>query len=112
VTKHPTTEWTTQQIVEAFPWDSAPRYLLRDRDGVYGQVFRRRVAGLGIEEIVTAPQSPWQNPFAERVIGSIRRECLDHVIVFSKGHLRRLLTSYVDYYHRWRMLHGVGHGCA
>ena len=104
VTEHPTAEWTTQQIVETFPCDSAPRYLLHDRDGVYGQVFRRRVAGLGIEEILTTPQSPWQNPFAERVIGSIRRECLDHVVVFSEGHLRRLLTSYVDYYHRWRTL--------
>jgi transposase InsO family protein len=102
VTEHPTAEWTTQQIVEAFPWDSAPRYLLRDRDSVYGQVFRRCVAGMGIEEILATPQSPWQNPFAERVIGSSRRECLDHVIVFSEGHLRRLLTNYVAYYHRWR----------
>jgi len=102
VTEHPTAQWTAQQLVEAFPWDSVPRYLLRDRDGIYGPIFRRHAAGLGIEEILTTAQSPWQDPYAERVIGSIRRECLDHVIVFSEGHLRRLVTSYVDYYHRWR----------
>lgn len=102
VTDHPTAQWTAQQIVEAFPWDTAPRYLLRDRDGVYGHVFRRRVAGLAIEEILTAPRSPWQNPYAERLVGSIRRECLDHVVVFSEDHLRRLLARDVDYYHRWR----------
>ena len=102
VTEHPTAQWTAQQLVEAFPWDSAPRYLLRDRDGVYGQVFRRRVAGLGSEEILTTPRSPWQNPYAERVIGSIRRECLDHVIVFNEAHCRRVLARYFRYYHQFR----------
>ena len=102
VTEHPTAEWTAQQIVEAFPWDEAPRYLLRDRDGVYGKHFRDRVRGMGIEEVMTAPQRPWQNPYAERLIGSIRRECLDHVIVLNEDHLRRVLRSYFDYYHHWR----------
>jgi putative transposase len=99
VTEHPTAHWTAQQIVDAFPDDSAPAYLLRDRDAVYGEQFRRRVKGMGIEEVVTAPYSPWQNPFAERLIGSIRRECLDHVLVLSEGHLRRILASYFAYYH-------------
>ncbi len=102
VTEHPTAEWTAQQIVEAFPWDAAPEYLLRDRDRTYGMTFRRRVHGLGINEVLTAARSPWQNPYVERVIGSIRRECLDHVIVLSERHLRRLLSDYFDYYHRWR----------
>ena len=78
VTEHPTAHWTAQQIVDAFPNDSAPSYLLRDRDQVYGDAFRQRVKGMGIAEVLTAPSSPWQNPFAERLIGSIRRECLDH----------------------------------
>jgi transposase InsO family protein len=102
VTEHPTAQWTAQQLVEAFPWDSAPRYLLRDRDGVYGQVFQQRVVGLGMEQVLTAPQSPWQNPYAERLIGSIRRECSDHVVVFNEEHLRRVLARYVSYSHRWR----------
>jgi len=100
VTDSPTAAWTAQQIVEAFPDDSAPRYLLRDRDGIYGGgEFRRRVSGMGIAEVLTAPRSPWQNPFAERVIGTIRRELLDHVIVLNEGHLRRRLHSYLSYYH-------------
>ena len=103
VTTNPTAEWTAQQIVEAFPWDSAPRYLLRDRDKIYGAYFQRRVENMGIEHVVTAPRSPWQNPFAERLIGTIRRECLDHVIVLNERHLRRILTSYFDYYHRYRV---------
>jgi len=102
VTEHPTAEWTAQQIVETFPWGDVPRYLLRDRDGVYGSHFRQRVRGMGIEEVMTAPQSPWQNAYAERLIGSIRRECLDHVIVLSEDHLRRVLRSYFSYYHGWR----------
>ncbi len=102
VTAHPTAHWTAQQLVEAFPWRTAPRYLLRDRDGVYGQTFQQRVAGLGLAQVLTPPRSPWQNPFAERLIGSIRWECLDHVIVCSEEHLRRILARYVDYYHRWR----------
>ena len=102
VTAHPTAQWTAQQLVEAFPWQTAPRYLLRDRDAVYGHALGRRATGLGLAEVLTAPRSPWQNPYAERLIGSIRRECLDHVIVFNEGHLRRVLTRYVAYYHRWR----------
>jgi transposase InsO family protein len=102
VTEHPTAAWTAQQIVDAFPDESAPAYLLRDRDQVYGEQFRHRVRGLQIEEVLTAPQSPWQNPFAERLIGSIRRECLEHVVVFGERHLRRILTAYFSYYHRAR----------
>jgi putative transposase len=102
VTEHPTAQWAAQQIVDAFPHDSAPAYLLRDRDAVYGDTFRLRVKGMGIAEVLTAPQSPWQNPFVERLIGSIRRECLDHVVVLGERHLRRILTAYFAYYHRTR----------
>ena len=102
MTEHPTAQWTGQQLVEAFPRETAPKYLLRDRDAVCGQWFQRRGANVGIDQILTAPRSPWQHAVAERVIGSIRRECLDQVIVLSEGHLRRLLTSYFHYYHRWR----------
>jgi putative transposase len=102
VTEHPTAAWTAQQIVNAFPDDSAPSYILRDRDRVYGQRFRHRLKGMGIEEVLTAPHSPWQNPFAERLIGSIRRECLNHVLVLGERHLRRILTQYLAYYHQAR----------
>src|SRR5262245_9127631 len=102
VTEHPTAAWSAPQLVDAFPDDSAPAYLLRDRDQVYGQPFRHRVKGLGIEEVLTAPHSPWQNPFAERFIGSIRRECLNHVLVLGERHLHRLLTRYLAYYHQVR----------
>jgi transposase InsO family protein len=102
ITAHPTAQWTAQQVVEAFPWDKAPRYLLRDRDRIYGTYFRQRVRHMGLEEVLIAPQSPWQNPYVERLIGSIRRECLDHVIVLHARHLQRLLTDYCAYYHRWR----------
>jgi transposase InsO family protein len=102
ITEHPTAQWTAQQIVEAFPWDTTPRYLLRDRDSIYGAAFQNRVGNLGIEEVTIAPRSPWQNPYCERVIGSIRRECLDDVIILNKQHLRRVLQSYVGYYHIWR----------
>src|SRR5256886_2583535 len=102
VTEHPTAHWTAQQIVAAFPDDSAPAYLLRDRDQVYGEQFRHRVKGMRIEEVLTAPHSPWQNPFVERLIGSVRRECLDHVVVLSERHLCRILTRYFAYYHRSR----------
>jgi putative transposase len=95
ITEHPTAMWTAQQIIEAFPDDSAPRWLLRDRDAIYGDLFRRRVASMGISEVISSPSSPWQNPYAERLIGSIRRECLDHVIVFNQTHLRRTLARYV-----------------
>jgi putative transposase len=98
VTAHPTAEWTAQQIIEAFPDDTAPRYLLRDRDSIYGEEFRSRVWGMQIEEMVTAPHSPFQNPYAERIVGSIRRECLDHMIVLNEDHLRRILQSYFKYY--------------
>ncbi len=102
VTEHPTAQWTAQQIVEAFPFDTAPQYLLRDGDSIYGDRVRRRLASLGITEIVTAPASPWQNAYVERVIGSLRRELLDHVVVLNQRHLKRLLSSYLDYYHPLR----------
>jgi putative transposase len=102
VTEHPNAHWTAQQIVEAFPNDTVPSYLLRDRDRVYGEQFRHRVKGMRITEVLTASHCPWQNPFAERLIGSIRRECLDHVLVLSERHLRRIPTRYFAYYHRAR----------
>ncbi len=102
VTEHPSAEWTAQQMVEAFPWDTAPRYVLRDRDQIYGAYFDRRVAGLGIEQVLTAPRSPWQSPFVERLIGSVRSECLDHMIILGERHLRRILREYLDYYHSCR----------
>lgn len=102
VTENPTAAWTAQQIVEAFPEDAVPRYLLRDRDKIYGQSFRDRLRGMGINEVMIAPQSPWQNAFAERLVGSIRRECLDHVIILGERHLRNILKSYFDYYEHTR----------
>jgi putative transposase len=102
VTEHPTAAWTAQQLVDAFPDESAPACLLRDRDQVYGQRFRDRVKGMSIDEVLTAPQSPWQNPFAERLIGSIRRECLNHVLVLGERHLHRILSRYFSYYHQAR----------
>ena len=98
VTNHPTAAWTAQQLVEACGIDEKPRYLLRDRDAIYGMKFSRRAQTLGIEEVLTGYRSPWQNPYAERVIGSIRRECLDHVIVLGPSYLKLILTRYVDYY--------------
>jgi transposase InsO family protein len=102
VTAHPTAEWTAQQLREAFPWDSAPRYLLRDRDQIFGKDFVDQVKALGIKQVLSAPRSPWQRAYVERLIGSIRRECLDHVIVFGEGSLHRTLRAYCAYYHRWR----------
>jgi hypothetical protein len=102
ITEHPTARWTAQQLIEAFPEDTAPRWLVRDRDSIYSETFRHRVAGMGIAEVVCAPSSPWHNPYAERLIGSIRRECLDHVIVLNERHLRRLLARYTAYYHEAR----------
>ena len=99
VTESPTAVWIAQQIIEAFPWDTAPRYLIRDRDGAYGHIVRERLAAMAVTEVLTAPRSPWQSPYVERVIGSIRREVLDHVIVLNEAHLRRILASYLDYYH-------------
>jgi transposase InsO family protein len=102
VTAHPTSAWTGQQLVEAFPWNQAPRYQLHDRDAIYGNDFRRRVHGMGINEVRTAFRPPWQNPYCERLIGTIRRECLGHVVVLNEAHLQRLLASYADYYHTAR----------
>ncbi|HUS95476.1 MAG TPA: integrase core domain-containing protein [Hyphomicrobiaceae bacterium] len=102
MTAHPAAAWIAQQITEAFPWDTTPRFMIRDRDGVYAAAARARIAAMGIEEVVTAPRSPWQNPFVERVTGSIRRERLDHVIVLNERHLHRVLALYFDYYHRSR----------
>jgi transposase InsO family protein len=102
VTEHPTAAWFSRQVTEAFPWDTAPRYLLRDRDASYGSEFCNRVEAMGIAQVVTAPRSPWQNPYAERVIDSIRREELDYCVIFNERHLRRVLPSYIDYYHRTR----------
>ncbi len=102
VTEHPTAAWLSRQVTEAFPWDTAPHYLLRDRDASYGSEFRGRVQPMGITEVITAPRSPWQNAYVERVIGSIRRECLDHIVIFNERHLRRVLSSYIDYCQRTR----------
>src|SRR5271168_909751 len=98
VTTNPTAEWVARQITEAFPWDGAPRYMIRDRDRIYGTVVTRRLRTMGIRDKPIAPASPWQNGFAERLIGSIRRECLDYIIVFGEAHLRRTLRSYACYY--------------
>ena len=102
VTAHPTAEWTAQQLREAFPWDSAPRYLLRDRDRIFGKDFVDQVKAMGIKQVLSAPRSPWQRAYVERLIGSIRRECLDPIIVFGERSLYRTLASYASYYHNWR----------
>jgi transposase InsO family protein len=102
VTEHPTTEWASQQVVEAFSEGDTKRYLIRDRDSIYDRGFRSRIQMLGVSEVITTPRSPWQNAFVERLIGSMRRECLDHVIILNQQHLRRLLKSYLMYYHRSR----------
>jgi transposase InsO family protein len=111
VTESPTATWTGQQIVEAFPWDTAPKYLLRDRDGKFGKEFNRRVESMGIEQVLIASRSPWQNPYVERVIGSIRRDCLDHTIIFNEKHLRRVLKQYFRYYHESRTHLGLEKDC-
>jgi len=108
VTEHPTARWTGQQLREAFPWNAAPRFLLRDRDGIYGDDFTRVAHSMGIEQVLTAARSPWQNPYAERLIGSIRRDCLDHVIVLNERHLRSVLRDYLAYYHDSRTHLGLG----
>jgi transposase InsO family protein len=102
VTAHPTAEWIARQITEAIGWDEPPRYLIRDRDRAYGEVFTRRIRTMGIRDRPTAPKSPWQNGYAERLIGSIRRECLDHLVVFRERHLFRVLCSYQEYYNSSR----------
>jgi transposase InsO family protein len=98
VTRNPTAEWVGRQITEAFPWDGAPDYMIRDRDRIYGTIVTRRLRAMGIRDKPAAPASPWQNGFVERLIGSIRRECLDHIVVFGEAHLRRILRSYARYY--------------
>ncbi len=102
VTRYPTAGWLARQVTAAFPWDTAPRYLPRDRDASYGESFCRQVDAMGITEVVTASRSPWQNAFVERVIGSIRRECLDYIVIFNERHLCRVLSTYIDYYHQTR----------
>jgi transposase InsO family protein len=99
VTEGPSAQWTGQQLVNAFPDDSTPKYVIRDRDKIYGADFVRRVRAMGIEQVLTAPRSPWQNPYCERVIGTLRRDCLDHVIVVGEQHVRRILRKYLEYYH-------------
>ena len=101
VTAHPTAAWTAQQLRQAFPWDEAPRYLIHDRDHTFDGL-RATAKAMGIEEVLTAPRAPWQNPFVERFIGSARRECFDHVIVFSEAGLRKLMTLYCSYHERSR----------
>jgi transposase InsO family protein len=102
VTEHPTAEWTARQLLEACVHEEAPRYLIRDRDRVYGERFSRQARSLDVREVVIAPRSPWQNAYAERVIGSIRRECLDHVVVMGERHLLGILAEYVAYYNDTR----------
>jgi transposase InsO family protein len=102
VTTNPTADWIARQLTEAFPWDEAPRYLIRDRDRIYGGIVTRRIRAMGIRDKPTAPASPWQNGFAERLIGSIRRECVDHFVVLGEAHLRRILRAYAGYYNNIR----------
>ena len=109
ITEAPTAEWTAQQVVNAFPYDTAPKYLLRDRDSIYGSAFVRRVDGIGIKQKLISPRSPWQSPYVERLVGSIRRECLDRVIVFNERQLRRVLESYFEYYHSVRPHRSLSH---
>ena len=110
MTEHPTETWTAQQIREA--WDEAPRYLIRDRDAIFGKEVIAGAKGMGIKEVVTAAQPPWQNPYVERLIGSIRRECLDHVIVWNERSLRQILRSYFHYYGKSGTHLALGQRCA
>jgi hypothetical protein len=112
VTAHPTAEWIAQQVTESFPWNEAPRYVIRDRDGIYGAAVTRRLRAMGIRDEPISPGSPWQNGYVERLIGTIRRECLDHMIVFGEAHLRRILRKYAAFImsreliaHSTKMLH-------
>src|SRR6266478_1798707 len=108
VTRHPTAEWLAQQIVQAFPWDRAPTYLVRDNDGAYGQAFTSRIRAMGIRDRRISPRAPWQNPYVERLIGTLRRECLDHVLIYGERHLRWILTLYSLYYNETRTHLGLG----
>ena len=107
VTLNPTAQWTAQQITEALPWDTSPRYLLRDRDKIFGSVFQNRVKAMDIEEVLTAHRSPWQNAYVERGNGSIRRECTDHIIAWNEQHLKKSLKKYFDYYNNDRTHLGI-----
>jgi transposase InsO family protein len=113
VTNNPTAEWIAGQVANAFPWDEAPRHLIRDRDGAFGPAYTRRIRTMGIRDHPSAPRSPWQNGHVERVIGSIRREFLDHLMVFDEAQLRRVLKDYVSYYTRsgrishWRRMRPI-----
>jgi transposase InsO family protein len=108
VTDQPCARWTAQQVIEAFPYDTAPRYLHRDRDSIFGNYFNARIRGMGIKQVLSAPRAPWQNPYAERVIGSIRSECTDHLIITGERHLRKILRLYVDYYNADRNHDSLG----
>jgi transposase InsO family protein len=108
VTRHPTAKWAAQQIVEACPWGTLPKNLLRDRDGIYSEYFQSRIQNMGINEVITAPKSPWQNPYVERLIGSIRRDCINAMIILNEAHLRHILTEYFAYYHEDRTHLGLG----
>ena len=109
VTRHPTAEWLARQITEAFPWASAPGYLVRDNDRAYGQIFTARVRAMGIRDRPITPGSPWQNGIAERLIGTLRRECLDQIVVFGEAHLRRVLSAYAAYYNGSRTHRALNH---
>jgi putative transposase len=111
ITDSPSARWTAQQLVEAFPYRHPPPYLLRDRDRIYGLEFQNRASSLGLEQKLIAPRSPWQNPYVERLIGSVRRECLDHVLVLHARHLHRVLSDYFHYFHRHRPHRGLGQDC-
>jgi putative transposase len=111
VTESPSAQWTGQRVIEAFPYDTAPKYLLRDRDGIYGTDFVRRVRSMGVKQVVTAYCSPWPNGYVERLIGSIRRECLDYMIVLSERRLRRILQAYFVYYYTFCTHMGLNNDC-
>jgi len=111
VTDTPSAAWSAQQLREAFPYDTAPRFLIRDNDKKFGAEFERCISSLEVEQVTTAPRSPWQNPYCERLIGSIRRECLDQIVVLSEQHLRRIFRSYVVYYHASRTHRSLGNDC-
>jgi transposase InsO family protein len=107
ITSHPTALWSLQQVREAFPWNHNPKYLIRDRDSIYGNSFQQGVKAMGIKQIQTSYKSPWQNGFVERVIGTIRRDCLDHHIILSQKHLQKVLGEYLEYYHQDRTHYGL-----
>ena len=112
MTAHPTAEWIARQVTEAFPWNEVPRYLIRDRDGIYGVALKRRLRAMGIRDKPIALGSPWQNSFAERLIGTIRRDCVDHIVVLGEAHLRRTLREYARDYNTVRTHRSIGPGCA